>query len=165
MTFSSHTLLFEPHSHRFFGKRFWRLLPMDGVRSRIVLPNLSGGHAGKSASRSIRNGNVTTDNVSVIVHNAHPLHFHFSRSHLRESFFACSIRFCRAPNRQKVIRHGANFRVGEAEGEERQGFVYRVAGPGIDYIRRANCSKPIIMVNPRTGAEYPAECATFSSTR
>src|SRR5512140_959583 len=31
------------------------------VRSRIVLPNLSGGHAGKSASRSIRNGNVTTD--------------------------------------------------------------------------------------------------------
>ena len=52
MTFSSHTLLFEPHSHRFFGKRFGRFLPMDGIRSRIVLPNLSGGHA-----REIRQSN------------------------------------------------------------------------------------------------------------
>src|SRR5512133_2572890 len=83
MTFSPHTLLLEPHSHRFFGKGFGRFLPMDGVRSRIVLPNLSGGHAGESTSESIRNGSVTTNNISVIVHNADPPHFHFSRSHLR----------------------------------------------------------------------------------
>jgi hypothetical protein len=82
---------------------------MDGVRSRIVLPNLIIGYAGESTSESIRNGSVTTDHISVILHNADPPHFHFSglifanlSSHARSGFR-------RAPTRQKVIRHGANF--------------------------------------------------------
>jgi hypothetical protein len=93
MAFSSHTLLFEPHSHRFFGKRFGRFLPMDGVRSRIVPPNLIIGYAGESTSESIRNGSVTTDHISVILHNADPPHFHFTglifanpSSHARSGF-------------------------------------------------------------------------------
>jgi hypothetical protein len=91
MTFSPHTLSFEPHSHRFFGKRFGRGLPTDGVRSGIVLPNLIIGHAGESASEGIRNGSVTTDHISVILHNTDPPHFHFSGL-IFESFFSCSIR-------------------------------------------------------------------------
>jgi hypothetical protein len=169
MTFSSHTLLFEPHSHRFFGKRFGRFLPMDGVRSRIVLPNLSGGPAGKSASRSIRNGNVTTDNVSVIVHNADPPHFHFSRSHLPILLLMLAQNFVAARARQKVIRHGANFPTVFAsvrqKAKRRQRFIYRVPGTR----NRLHSARQLFQTNnygkSRDWCRVSDRCTTFSSTR
>jgi hypothetical protein len=124
MTFSSHTLLFEPHSHRFFGKRFGRFLPMDGVRSRIVLPNLSGGHAGKSASRSIRNRNVTTDKFPSS--STTPIHrISIFPGLIFQSFFSCSLRILSGTWKTKsntACRKLSNsFRVGEAEGDEAAG--------------------------------------------
>jgi hypothetical protein len=129
MTFSPHTLSFEPHSHRFFGKRFGRGLPTDGVRSGIVLPNLIIGHAGESASEGIRNGSVTTDHISVILHNADPPHFHFSGL-IFESFFSCSIRISSGTYQTKSntawCKLSNSFRVGEAGSAGPHGVIYRV---------------------------------------
>jgi hypothetical protein len=127
MTFSPHTLLFEPYSHRFFGKRFGRCLPTDGVCSRIVLPNLIIRYAGESTSESIRNGSVTTDHISVILHNADPPHFHFSGL-IFESFFSCSIRISSGTYQTKSntawCKLSNSFRVGEAESAGRYGFIF-----------------------------------------
>ena len=77
-----------------------------------------------------------------------------------QSFFSCSLRISSGTYQTKVIRHGANFptvfaSVGQKAKRRAGVHLSRPPEPGIDYIRHANHSKPIIMVNP--GAEGEIE--------